>query len=60
MVRRFLIPGSAILPLVFPGTVTAAEPSPDEVLAGVRTFYRATVRPDGSFQPGLDPAYAGR
>lgn len=30
-----------------------------EVLAGLRSFYAGTARPDGSFQPGLDPAYGG-
>ena len=59
MARRVLTLASAVLVLLFPGAVAAAEPSPDEVLAGLRAFYRATARPDGSFQPGLDPAYAG-
>src|SRR3954466_3966299 len=31
----------------------------DEVLAGLRSFYKQTARPDGSFQPGIDPAYVG-
>jgi geranylgeranyl transferase type-2 subunit beta len=33
--------------------------SADDVLQGLREFYRKTARPDGSFQPGLDPAYRG-
>src|SRR5439155_9241396 len=31
--------------------------TPDDVLAGLRTFFAKTARPDGSFQPGIDPAY---
>src|SRR6516165_5231821 len=31
----------------------------DTVLQGLREFYRKTARPDGSFQPGIDPAYRG-
>jgi geranylgeranyl transferase type-2 subunit beta len=37
------------------GDVAAA----DDVLAGLRKFYARTARPDGSFQPGVDPAYRG-
>jgi geranylgeranyl transferase type-2 subunit beta len=37
----------------------AEGPGPDDVLAGLRGFYRATARPDGSFQPGVDPDYRG-
>jgi geranylgeranyl transferase type-2 subunit beta len=32
---------------------------PAEVLSGVRTFFLLTAAPDGSFRPGIDPAYAG-
>src|SRR5215211_3861972 len=32
---------------------------PDEVLTGVRTFFEKTALPDGSFRPGIDPAYDG-
>jgi geranylgeranyl transferase type-2 subunit beta len=35
------------------------EPTADDVLAGLREFYRKTARPDGSFQPGIDPDYRG-
>jgi len=35
------------------------EPKPCEVLDGVRAFFAKTARPDGSFQPGIDPAYEG-
>jgi hypothetical protein len=34
-------------------------PKPEEVLAGVKEFFRKTARPDGSFRPGIDPAYRG-
>lgn len=31
----------------------------DEVLNGLKEFYRQTAMPDGSFQPGIDPDYRG-
>src|SRR5271155_1674892 len=38
----------------------AAEPvKPDDVLAGLRDFYQKTARDNGSFRPGIDPAYEG-
>jgi geranylgeranyl transferase type-2 subunit beta len=42
-------------------SVKAAEkaPTPEEVLQGVRTFFEKTARADGSFRPGIDPAYEG-
>jgi WD40 repeat protein len=33
--------------------------TPAAVLEGLRRFYRQTARTDGSFQPGVDPAYLG-
>ncbi len=30
-----------------------------EILKGLRDFYEKTARPDGSFQPGVDPEYRG-
>ena len=33
--------------------------APEEVLRGLRAFYEKTARPDGSFQPGIDPEYLG-
>ena len=33
---------------------------PDEVLKGLRSFYEKTAQPDGSFRPGVDPAYKAR
>jgi len=35
------------------------EPSPEGVLAGVRTFFAKTALADGSFQPGVDAKYKG-
>src|SRR5687768_7800966 len=35
------------------------QPTADDVHAGLRAFYRKTARPDGSFQPGVDPDYRG-
>jgi geranylgeranyl transferase type-2 subunit beta len=32
---------------------------PAEVLAGLRSFFEKTAEPDGSFRPGIDPAYEG-
>src|SRR5262249_17358989 len=37
----------------------ASQPPAEEVLAGLRAFYRKTARPDGSFRPGVDPGYRG-
>jgi len=35
------------------------QPSAAAVLQGLQNFYKATARADGSFQPGIDPAYRG-
>jgi geranylgeranyl transferase type-2 subunit beta len=35
------------------------EPTPAQVLAGLRTFFHKTALADGSFRPGIDPAYEG-
>jgi geranylgeranyl transferase type-2 subunit beta len=40
-------------------SAAAQQPTSDEVLKGLRDFYRATARADGSFQPGIDPSYRG-
>jgi hypothetical protein len=37
----------------------ASEIKPAEVLEGVRGFFKKTALPDGSFRPGIDPAYKG-
>jgi geranylgeranyl transferase type-2 subunit beta len=44
-----------------PGEPEAENPKPSagDILRGLRDFYQKTARPDGSFQPGLDPAYRG-
>jgi WD40 repeat protein len=38
---------------------TNQQPTAAEVLDGLKVFYQATARPDGSYQPGIDPAYRG-
>jgi geranylgeranyl transferase type-2 subunit beta len=37
----------------------AESPTSKEVLAGLRAFFARTAQPDGSFRPGIDPAYKG-
>jgi Prenyltransferase and squalene oxidase repeat len=37
----------------------SAKVAPAQVLEGVRSFFARTALPDGSFRPGLDPAYPG-
>ena len=34
-------------------------PTTAEILSGLQEFYKKTARPDGSFQPGVDPTYRG-
>ena len=48
----------ALVPL---STVSAdtALPTSGEVLQGLREFYRATAKSDGSYQAGVDPNYLG-
>jgi hypothetical protein len=43
------------------GTASAADkpPSPEQILDGLRTFFKKTAKPDGSFRPGIDPDYEG-
>jgi hypothetical protein len=36
-----------------------ADDSPEAVLQGLREFYARTARDDGSFSPGINPAYRG-
>jgi hypothetical protein len=60
--KRFLF--LAVAMLVSSGGILADEPRaapPDAetVLRGLRGFYAKTARPDGSFQPGVDPDYRG-
>src|SRR5712692_179152 len=34
-------------------------PPPEQVLAGVKEFFKKTARPEGSLRPGVDPDYRG-
>jgi geranylgeranyl transferase type-2 subunit beta len=43
----------------FLGPARAEPDRAEDVLAGLRDFYRKTARADGSFRPGVDPAYLG-
>jgi geranylgeranyl transferase type-2 subunit beta len=53
-------PSLAVLPLLLAAaTARGAPPPPEAVLEGVRTFFARSAREDGSFRPGLDPAYPG-
>lgn len=36
-----------------------AEPTPREVLDGLKAFWEKTALPDGTYRPGVDPAYRG-
>jgi geranylgeranyl transferase type-2 subunit beta len=38
---------------------SAEEATPEAVLQGLRLFFAKTARPDGSFQPGVNPDYPG-
>jgi geranylgeranyl transferase type-2 subunit beta len=40
-------------------TEEPAKPRPDEVLPGLQAFFARTALPDGSFRPGINPAYEG-
>jgi geranylgeranyl transferase type-2 subunit beta len=50
---------SLLAPLLQGAEKPKPAPAPAEVLAGVRSFFAKTARADGSFQPGIDPAYEG-
>src|SRR5262249_27993999 len=57
LVRACLVAAAA---LASPSLAPAADPpTAAAVLDGLRDFARRTARPDGSFWPGVDPAYAG-
>lgn len=56
--KTVILLSSAVLAGLVP-SAPAAEPTPDEVLAGLRTFFVKSARPDGSFGPSTDPAYEG-
>src|SRR5437879_13598185 len=38
---------------------SAGDSTPQRVLEGLRSFLARTARADGTFQPGIDPTYAG-
>jgi hypothetical protein len=42
-----------------PADEPAHKATPDEVLDGLRAFWKKTAQPDGSFRPGIDPDYKG-
>src|SRR5262249_27037816 len=44
---------------VFAGAPSTTEPTPAQVLAGMRDFFAKTALPDGSYRPGIDPDYEG-
>jgi prenyltransferase beta subunit len=50
---------STLVLLVTAQGARADTPSTTEVLEGLQDFFKKTARPDGSFQPGIDPAYRG-
>jgi geranylgeranyl transferase type-2 subunit beta len=54
-----LLVGAAALAAVPAADKPPAEPTPAQVLEGVRGFFAKTAHADGSFRPGLDPAYEG-
>lgn len=56
-----VFPLSLLAGVLTPGAPgeTVATATPAEVLAGVCAFFARTARPDGSFLPGVDPAYPG-
>jgi WD40 repeat protein len=56
LTRMFLVAG--LLGATVSG-LAAEETPPAAVIAGLREFYARTARPDGSFQPGVDPDYRG-
>ncbi len=52
-------PVCLLLAILLAAPIAAQESTPDKVLTGLKDFFAKTARPDGSFQPGVDPAYAG-
>lgn len=47
------------LPLALAPAAEPQPPSPDDVSRGLKAFFAATAKPDGSFRPGVDPKYEG-
>ncbi len=56
--HRVIAAVAALAVILLAAGAPAAEP-PAEVLAGLRNFLGRTAQDDGSFRPGLDPAYEG-
>lgn len=50
---------NAVPLLIFLAASAVSAEEPDPVREGLRRFYAKTARPDGSFRPGVDPAYPG-
>lgn len=50
---------SVVTLLGFAIPATGQELTPQEVRHGLKSFFAKTARPDGSYQPGVDPAYPG-
>ncbi|QDU97803.1 prenyltransferase/squalene oxidase repeat-containing protein [Lignipirellula cremea] len=59
MIGRFACLGVCLLVLLGAGKSRAEESIDQKVKAGLRRFFAQTARPDGSFQPGIDPQYLG-
>ena len=55
-----VLPLAAFGLVIFGGMCRAGDPAtPEDVLAGLRSFYKKTAKGDGSFRPGIDPDYEG-
>jgi Prenyltransferase and squalene oxidase repeat len=52
-------PGLLLALAAGPTPEPAPGPTPEEVLRGLKAFWRQTALPDGSFRPGTDPSYQG-
>lgn len=50
---------TAVLLAVLVAAIPAPAQPPADTLADLRGFFARTARPDGSFRPGIDPAYEG-
>jgi geranylgeranyl transferase type-2 subunit beta len=59
--RFFILITTSLVVSLSTGHLAAADDpvTADEVLDGLRRFYAATARPDGSFAPGVHPDYLG-
>jgi geranylgeranyl transferase type-2 subunit beta len=57
--RKSTLLAFVLIPLALPANGGEKKPAAAEVLKGLQEFARRTARPDGSFQPGIDPKYKG-